>query len=157
MVFGSGLFTITQGDGHAGNLRLEAGRLNLDRQGTISASTSGRGNAGNIHVTSHDSIALNRGYILSTVTPGATGDAGNINVQTRSLSARNGSQLSTSVFRQQFQQDNLIAGGQGNGGNIHVTASDFITLSGYERNGFSSGILALSEQRCIWTSRKHQN
>ena len=145
-VFNSGLFTATQGSGRAGNLSLETGRLNLYRQGAISASTSGNGDAGNVEVNSHNSIALNRGYILSTVTPGATGDAGNINVQTRSLSARNGSQVSTSVFRQQFQQDNLVAGGRGNGGNVHVTAPDSITLSGTDRNGFSSGILALSER-----------
>ncbi|MBD2303549.1 filamentous hemagglutinin N-terminal domain-containing protein [Nostoc sp. FACHB-190] len=137
--------------GRGGNIEINAGSLSLDN-GVVIASTFGQGelnntdltgNAGNISVTVGDAISLtNRSAILGSVNPGGIGIGGDIDIRGRSLSLTHGSQIQTSLFR---PQDNL-PGGQGQAGNIVVKTKDFVNLFGVSLDGFSSGLLASTEQ-----------
>ena len=69
---------------------------------------------------------------LFSQTEGA-GQGGNLVIQTARLSVRDGAQVSTS------------ASGEGKGGFLAVTASDFIELIGTSANGVTSGLFSNTE------------
>ena len=131
-VFRGGLSTGTFSSGRAGNLNLETGRLSVQNGASISASTTGSsGRAGDVTVNA-DSIELvgtsadrslrsgisSQSEINPVTGVVATGDAGNVNVTTRTLRLRDGGVISTNT------------GGQGTGGNLKVTATESTDLSG---------------------------
>jgi large exoprotein involved in heme utilization and adhesion len=132
----------TEGLGDAGNIRIQARLLSMENNGLIRGSTSGRGNAGDILIQAHNMQLNDTSTVVSGVQPGGTGRGGNINIQTRLLSLTQGSQIGATVFRAVRN----TPGGRGQGGNIRVSASDSIMLSGINNNGFSSGIVALTER-----------
>jgi filamentous hemagglutinin family protein len=108
--------------GNAGNLTIETGKLNLSNGGQIAASTFGTGNAGNLTVNASDSVDLNgegQGLTLLTSQVNSTGrgNAGELVINTKRLSVRNGAQVSTNTF------------GIGNAGNLTIRASDSVELS----------------------------
>ncbi|MDZ4871088.1 MAG: hypothetical protein CLLPBCKN_000476 [Chroococcidiopsis cubana SAG 39.79] len=142
---GSGIFnTVQRGSvGDGGNINIVADSLSLN-DAELNANTSGQGDAGNIFMRADGAITLtNSSLIVSLVTEGAIGAGGDIEIQTRSLTLTNGSQVSSSVFR----QEGGLPGGQGKGGNIRVTATDSIDLAGLSSNQrFSSGLLTITEQ-----------
>jgi large exoprotein involved in heme utilization and adhesion len=157
-VSSSRLLTGTSGAGNAGNLSLETGRLSIRRAGSISSGTSGSGDAGRIRIQADEAIYMaglggeQRQFsstIFSNILPRGTGDAGNIRVDARSLTLRDGAQVSAAVSRQQRDRQNIIVGGQGRGGDIRLDIEDFIDLSGTSRFGFSSGILSLTERGAL--------
>jgi len=134
--------------GNAGNIRIVGNRLRIRDQGLIATSTSGQGNGGSIGLRLNGDLVLrNRGAITSSVFSGATGDSGNINISTGSLTATDGSQIQAVVSRPvRDLQQQILPGGRGNGGSIQVVASEFVSLAGTESNGFPSGLLTLSER-----------
>ncbi|MBD1852942.1 filamentous hemagglutinin N-terminal domain-containing protein [Cyanobacteria bacterium FACHB-502] len=134
----SSLSTGTTGVGNAGRLEINTRRLSGRQQGEISASTSGQGNAGDIFINARDLLNLNRSYILSTIEAGATGDAGNIRIETPALSLLNGGQIGAAVGPETRE----LPGGRGRGGTIRIFEADSINISGVDRNGFSSGLFA---------------
>jgi large exoprotein involved in heme utilization and adhesion len=119
------LESFTAGQGDAGNINLSTGSFSLTNGSELLSGTAGRGNGGDININARDSVTLNGagsngGFtgVFSGVSIGGVGKAGNLNLTTSSLSLNNGAQLATStVF--------------GNGGDIKVTAQDYILL----RNG----------------------
>jgi filamentous hemagglutinin family protein len=132
--------------GNGGNIKITAGSLSL-KNGAIFASTSnfGQGNAGNISVQVNDFVSLAGAgtVIASNVEAGGVGKGGNIDIQSRSLSATGGAVLNTGTR------------GQGNAGNILVNARDEVELSGVapfpvlkngDPGGFSSGLLTNSNK-----------
>jgi filamentous hemagglutinin family protein len=111
--------------GQAGDISINTGSLFLTNGAGVSASTFGRGDAGNITITATDAISMDgdtsRGFpsaVDSEVYPGAIGRAGNININTGSLSLTNGAVVTTSTF------------GRGDGGNITITATGAISIDG---------------------------
>ncbi|HEY9675093.1 MAG TPA: filamentous hemagglutinin N-terminal domain-containing protein [Waterburya sp.] len=129
--------------GKGGDINIQAGSLSLTDSALLYARADGQGNAGNIFVVANDSVSLaNSSRITSSVGPGGVGNGGDVNIQTRSLSATNGSQVQAAVFREYGN----LPGGRGRGGNIRVNASDSINLSGVSQDGFSSGLLTLTER-----------
>lgn len=109
----------------------------------IGNNTFGVGNPGNISVQANDAISLSEASgILSSVPTGATGNGGLIELNARSLSLTDGSQVQTLLFREQAG----FPGGQGKAGTIQITATDFVDISGTSQNGFSSGLFASSER-----------
>ncbi len=120
-VYPSGVFTQTTvgSTGNAGDIRVEAGRLILQDGAAIAATTFGQGNAGTISLNiRNDTQIANNGSILSGVAPGSSGDSGAINIQTGTLSIRNGGFIQTQTL------------GRGNAGPIAVQANGAIALSG---------------------------
>ncbi|WP_157780631.1 two-partner secretion domain-containing protein [Calothrix sp. NIES-3974] len=141
----SGVFSSVGTDsfGPGGNILVQSQNLFISDSGLINASTSGRGDAGNISIKVNDGVSLeNSSYIRATVESGAVGTAGNIDIQSRTLSVGGGSQIQSALFR----PSGNLPGAQGRGGNIKVNATDTVTLSGYNDNGFSSGLLTIADR-----------
>ncbi|MFN6540713.1 MAG: filamentous hemagglutinin N-terminal domain-containing protein [Nostoc sp. EkiNYC01] len=133
------------GIGNGDDIKITARELYVKDGGFVNTGTFGQGNAGNVLLEVSDLIslesAINSG-IFSIVSDGAVGDGGKIEIATRSLSLTGGSQIASSVLTK--TTENL--GGQGNGGNITINASDSVTISGASpETGFSSGLLAATE------------
>ena len=98
---------------------------------------NGKGNGGAIAITATESVTLSGessqgfgGGIFSEVGQGAEGIAGDITIDTGSLSLTDGALVSATTF------------GVGNAGVIAITATDVITLSGEDSQGFRSSILS---------------
>ncbi|MEG3896890.1 MULTISPECIES: two-partner secretion domain-containing protein [unclassified Microcoleus] len=139
--------------GNAGNIQIATGSLSLTNGGVITASTEGKGNAGNIAIyVRNDTVlegvgplyqlTLPSGEVLqvqqssglySSVKRTGVGTGGNINLFTRSLSIANGGVIVTRTE------------GQGRAGNIAVNAADFVTVDGVGPDRSSSALLAPTE------------
>jgi large exoprotein involved in heme utilization and adhesion len=128
-LFPSGVFTQTTigSNGNAGNLRIETGQLLVRDSAAIATTTFGQGsNAGNILINAKDSISVDNGSILSGVAGGARGNSGIVDLQTRSLWVTRGGFVQTQTL------------GEGQAGDIKVTALDAVSLSG-TGSGLRSG------------------
>ncbi|BAZ16725.1 hypothetical protein NIES4071_86030 [Calothrix sp. NIES-4071] len=68
----------SRGSGDAGQIQLEASRLNLD-QGNITANTN-NGNGGNIALNVRDLLSMRRNSLISTTAGQTNGNGGNINI-----------------------------------------------------------------------------
>jgi filamentous hemagglutinin family protein len=138
------LLSSTLGEGDAGNIAINlTGDLNLQNSSQINTATYGQGSAGDIFVDAKNSIFLaNNSLITSNVGTGSVGKGGDIDVNTKTLTLEDGSQLATAVFRQ-FGD---IPGGRGKAGDIRINASDSVTLSGIGLLGNSTGLVTLTER-----------
>ncbi|MEA5602782.1 filamentous hemagglutinin N-terminal domain-containing protein [Nostoc sp. UHCC 0252] len=106
------------GVGDGGNINIDAATLSLIDGAQLSASTLGKGNAGNVTVSATNSITLaNKASILSAVEAEGVGDGGNINIDAATLSLTDGAQLVASTS------------GQGNAGNVTVNARNAVLLA----------------------------
>ncbi|HUI06626.1 MAG TPA: filamentous hemagglutinin N-terminal domain-containing protein [Verrucomicrobiae bacterium] len=114
----------TTGGGNGGDVNVATGSLEISNGGRISSATSGSGNGGRVTVTASDSVLLDgeEGLLFTGlgVPPlaGATGNGGDLVVNTSLLKIMNGARI--------------LAGtqGGGNGGNINVTATDVVLDGG---------------------------
>jgi filamentous hemagglutinin family protein len=144
----SGIFSAVDQEavGNGGSINISSNKLLLSNGAQLNTSTFGKGNAGNILINVNDSITLsNTSYIVSSVQSGGVGQGGDITIQTRSLSLTDGSQVQSAVFRAQGD----TPGGQGKGGSINIAASDSVYVSGVNTEGFSSGVLTITEQGAL--------
>ena len=123
------------GEGKGGDINLSTSSLFLTGGSRINANTFGQGNAGDIDITASQSISLDgessHGQISeigSRVLPRGEGKGGDINLSTGSLSLTGGSRIDASTF------------GQGNAGDIDITASQSISLDGENSSGLPSEI-----------------
>ncbi len=110
----------TEGKGDAGSITVpNADTVSLDNNSQISASTSGEGDAGEISIKAQTLTLDNNSIISTTVEPNATGQGGNINIETtgNSVTLNNRSQISS---RSQ---------GEGDAGNINISSQGQITLN----------------------------
>ena len=104
--------------GQGGTITLNTGSLTVDNDAAISASTSGRGNAGQVTVTAKNDVSLQqRGRISSAVRAGAVGNGGVINLESGSLTLSDGGKI-----------DTLSEKGSGTAGDVNITAST-VTLN----------------------------
>jgi filamentous hemagglutinin family protein len=120
--------TVEQGKvRQGGNIKIDTRNLYLKNGGQIQASTRGKGNAGGVNINApggdisvdgFNKNNISRSTIVSTVEQGADGKGGNIDVQTRNLTLKNGAQLSTSTSS------------KGSAGYITVSATDKIDIDG---------------------------
>ncbi|MFL9457782.1 filamentous hemagglutinin N-terminal domain-containing protein [Tolypothrix campylonemoides VB511288_2] len=72
--------------------------------------------------------------LFSTVEKGAVGNAGDIEIYSRTLSLSDGAEIQS------------LTRGNGKAGNIRVNASESVNLSGFSPKGFSSGLISSTEQ-----------
>ncbi|MEM9925807.1 MAG: filamentous hemagglutinin N-terminal domain-containing protein, partial [Cyanobacteria bacterium P01_D01_bin.50] len=136
--------------GNGGTITIETGRLTLKDGAQVRASTAGAGNAGDIKVNS--SSVIIEGTAPDEISPSAfltqvenfstaTGDAGNMTIDTGELVLKNGAQISSA------------ARNTGNGGTIKINAANSIKLSGTSPKADleegSSGIFASAEKPFI--------
>ncbi|MEA5538126.1 S-layer family protein [Limnoraphis robusta Tam1] len=136
----SGLFAEVRPNatGWGGTITVETQRLTLTNGAQISATTSGFGQAGNLAIAATESIDLigeapdrqNPSGLFARVEAGATGNGGNINLETNRLTIRDGAQISTDTF------------GFGNAGNLFVNASGVEVIGSTADGRFASGLYA---------------
>ncbi len=125
-------------EGNGGNITIDAGSFKLRDGAQLVASTSGRGNAGNVKVSATDSVSLaDNAYIFSTVEAGGNGKGGNVDITAGKLSLTHGARLLTST---RVASDTQSAG-RGDAGNVNVKVTGAVDIAG-EKNGFTSGIFS---------------
>ncbi|HYK90197.1 MAG TPA: filamentous hemagglutinin N-terminal domain-containing protein [Acidobacteriota bacterium] len=111
--FRSGISVGTLGVGNAGSVSLSTPRLDMNG-GAITASTAGDGNAGNVSINAGSLSLSNEGNIQ--VASYGNGSAGSLQVKAGTLTI-DGS--GTGVYRTGISSE---ADGNGNGGDVHITA-----------------------------------
>ncbi|MEH1902577.1 MAG: filamentous hemagglutinin N-terminal domain-containing protein [Nostoc sp.] len=130
----SGLFTVTQGTGSAGELKIETGQLIVQDGALISADTSTEGQGGKLFVNAKDSIQLigtsaigkPSGLFVGTK---YRGNSGNLEIETGQLIVQNGAQISASTSDKST----------GNRGNIIVKVKELNVLNNGEITVSSQG------------------
>ncbi|NEQ21993.1 MAG: S-layer family protein [Microcoleus sp. SIO2G3] len=136
---GSRLLTQTEGAGAAGDLTIETEQLIVQDGSQVGAGTFSEGEGGTLKVTASDSIqvigTLADGQIASGLFTQTedVGAAGDLIIETRQLIVQDGGQISASAF------------GEGEGGTLAVTASEFVQMSGTTANGNPSGLFAVAQ------------
>ncbi|MBF0567440.1 MAG: S-layer family protein [Nitrospirae bacterium] len=139
----SGIYSETLGKGDAGSINIETSNLNISDAGRISttAMSGSTGSGGNINIKASGTVNISGYYAGSdgfyssgiySETDGI-GNAGSINVETSNLNLANTGLITTTAR----------PGSTGSGGNINITASDTINISGYYAGSdsfYSSGI-----------------
>ncbi|MGD1806654.1 filamentous hemagglutinin N-terminal domain-containing protein [Dapis sp. BLCC M126] len=131
---------ITQAEGNSGKLTINSDRILLENGAQIGTGTFGSGNSGELAVkakeirvvgTSEDGLLPTS--FFSSVLFGATGEGGNINIETQTLTLEDGGQVRAGTS------------GVGNSGDVSVIARE-INLQGSSGNGrFASTIQASVE------------
>lgn len=136
--FPSGLFAQTGSIGNGGSLKITTRRLIVKDGGTISVSSTSRGEGGELTIKADDSVELigtrldGRGSRLLSGTVGS-GNSGNIIVDTGTLTIRDGAEISVSSVFGTFV-------GKGTPGNLQVTANSiFLNNQGRIRAESGSG------------------
>ncbi|WP_295617641.1 S-layer family protein, partial [Chamaesiphon sp. GL140_3_metabinner_50] len=138
----TGKITLSEGDifnqvaaggiGKGGNIEIRTGNITMTNGGVLSASTFGQGDAGNVEITAAGNVSFDgrkNGFgsgSFSTVSQGAVGKGGNIEIRTGNLAATNGAVLSASTF------------GTGDAGNVKITAAGNVSFDG-RKDDFGSG------------------
>jgi large exoprotein involved in heme utilization and adhesion len=127
--------------GNGGNVEITTNSLSVTDGAQLTASTFGRGDAGNVKITASDTVSFagvgSNGFssgAFSTVEQGGEGKGGDVEITTNSLTVTDGAQLTASTF------------GRGDAGNVKITASDTVSFAGVGSNGFSSGAFSTVEQ-----------
>ncbi|HEY9866353.1 MAG TPA: filamentous hemagglutinin N-terminal domain-containing protein, partial [Candidatus Obscuribacterales bacterium] len=140
--FPTGLFTNVQPGirGNGGDLVIETGRLRVRDGGVIAAGTFSDGNSGNLFIQASESVEVSgfapeslsvSGIVTNVISPDATGNGGNLTIETRRLMVQDGAIVSVNTF------------GGGNSGSLTVRASESVELRGTRFNTrVSSGLLA---------------
>jgi len=116
--------------GNGGNITIDSGSFSLRDGAGLTASTSGRGNAGNVTVRALDAVDLADGNIFSTVEAGGVGKGGNIDIHAATLSLIDGAQLATITRRASDTQP----AGRGDAGNVNVNVTGAVDIAG-QKNG----------------------
>jgi filamentous hemagglutinin family protein len=128
----SGVFSTVEssGTGTAGGIEIFTGNLAITNGAGFTASTLGKGNAGNIKITASKDIYFDgavpfgdgkNAYVsglVSAVEQGAEGKGGGIEIFTRNLLVTNGGGLTVGTY------------GKGDAGKIKITASANVSFSG---------------------------
>ncbi|MDZ8186189.1 MAG: filamentous hemagglutinin N-terminal domain-containing protein [Nostoc sp. ChiSLP02] len=111
--------------GNSGDIKVTTGSFSISDGSQVIVSTLGQGNAGNVTIQARDTVTLdglNSEYystkIVSNIARKGVGQAGNINIQTGSLSMRNTALLDSGTA------------GQGSAGNITIQARKAVLLDG---------------------------
>ncbi|MFB2879115.1 filamentous hemagglutinin N-terminal domain-containing protein [Floridanema aerugineum] len=120
---------LTTGSGEAGTLDIETRKLTAENGGQITASTQGISNGGNLTVKAEEVQLIGRSTdgrfpsaLLARVEPKATGNAGNVVIETQSLSLTNGARVAASSL------------GEGKAGSLTIRAGEKVEVNGVGKN-----------------------
>ncbi|MEH2084462.1 MAG: hypothetical protein V7K89_32190, partial [Nostoc sp.] len=116
------IFAEVKGTGNGGNIRINTASFSATNGAGLSNSIYGKGNAGDIFINASGRISLDRDTAIFTEIEG-TGNGGNIEITTGSLSITGGAQLLTNTV------------GRGSAGNIIINARDGVSFDGTTRSG----------------------
>ena len=117
--------------GNAGDVTATVQTLSISDGGFVGSSTLGSGRGGDVWVSADDIRVVGTSSnglssILSSTTAGRMGNAGNIQIDTRSLAVQAGGNITSSSV------------GVGNAGNVSIRASERIEVIGNSREGIPS-------------------
>ncbi len=128
--------------GNSGNLIITTGSLFVTDGAELGASTYGQGNAGRVTINASNSVSfdgVNRNgrpsAAYSTVEPTGKGNTGGINIDTESLSVKNGALLTSRIL-----------GEAKNVGNININARDTVSIAGENSKGRFSAVSSRVEE-----------
>jgi len=134
----TGLFANTSGQQDAGNLTIDTQELAVRNGAKVEVRTAGSGDAGSLTVRASQAVEVSGESadgdfsFLSTATE-SSGNAGKLTIETGQLVVRDGGVVSTSTF----------FGGEGKGGNLHISAAESVEIIGTTADGQSpSGLSA---------------
>ena len=133
--FPSGLYVVVipGASGSGGTLKIKTEKLTVRDGATISNSTLGDGNGGDITIDSSTIKVIGTSELFSfpssitvAAEPGSTGNSGNLMINTATLSVQAGGVISSAAL------------GTGNGGNLTIKSTESVEISGKpELNGGS--------------------
>ncbi|MBD2018486.1 filamentous hemagglutinin N-terminal domain-containing protein [Microcoleus sp. FACHB-53] len=141
-------------EGNSGGIDMTTGRLSLVNQAGLSATTQGKGDAGQVILRASDRISMtDESFVNSRVAPKGQGNAGGIHITTGTLSLSNNASLNVGSFSQRnagninvvadsIRLDNgatINANTQGGQGNINLTAVDLVLRHGSRISTNASG------------------
>jgi filamentous hemagglutinin family protein len=127
------------GLGNGGDINIKSKLFTVTDNAQLLAITSGEGNAGNLNINVADKVILDGSNsqpgasitgLFNFVDTDAKGNSGKIDIKTRSLSVMNIAQLQASTR------------GEGNAGDIIISATDSINFDDKNSNELTSGIFA---------------
>ncbi|UBF29120.1 S-layer family protein [Kovacikia minuta CCNUW1] len=106
------------GIGNVGDINITTGSLSVTNRSSVQFYTDGQGSTGNINVNAHDTVSFDDfGSVYNTVRQNGVGNAGNINITTRSLLLSNNTELAS------------FTTGRGNASNINIDARDTVSFT----------------------------
>ncbi len=115
--------------GNAGTVEINTAKFTVSNGAEIAAFIRGEGNAGSIIINADEFVRVLGTSFIATGVQEGTGTGGNLEINTKQLSVRDGSTISVSTFA------------DGNAGTLTVNASESIELTG--KSEFSnSGLFA---------------
>jgi large exoprotein involved in heme utilization and adhesion len=128
--FSSALYAASEGTGNAGDVVITTQILQIKNGGLINTSTGSSAKGGNLIVNASKEVELS-GNFLNTIfsrigsqaTRTATGQAGDLQINTPTLKLQDGAQISVGTF------------GAGKGGNLTVNATKEVQLNGVVLDG----------------------
>ncbi|MBN3963457.1 filamentous hemagglutinin N-terminal domain-containing protein [Nostoc sp. NMS8] len=122
---GSTVFNAVQNNaiGNTGNINITTGSLSLTGGAQLILSARGQGDVGSVNINARDRVSLDSSNVINNVEQTGVGNAGNINITTKSLSLTGGAQLISSTD------------GQGNAGSVNINANDRVSLDGESSDG----------------------
>ncbi len=121
----SSLYSQSEGSGNAGDLKIDTGRLIVRDGAVVSSSTFGKGKGGNLEITATNSVEvtgrstdglIGSGLFAQSVRT-ASGNAGDLKINTGRLQVRDGARISNDTF------------GTGNSGSLQITATNSVELT----------------------------
>lgn len=112
----SGLLAGSGGSGQAGQLLIDTAQLRLQDGALISTTASGTGDGGNAFVTATESVDIIGSVFLTGTLRGTTGAAGDLSLDTKRLTLRDGGLLQTFTF------------GAGSGGTLTINATESVDI-----------------------------
>ena len=136
----TGISADNYGDGAGASLRIDVRSLKVLTGGFVGTRNFGEGAGGNLTIIADSVLATGTGDLtlsLSTETVG--GNAGNLTLDTRTLELRDGARISSSTG---FKPD-YPTGGFGNAGDLNITATERVNISG-EFSGIFSATSAMN-------------
>ncbi len=145
------LRTATIGDRDAGDITINAKRLNIKDGGQILTFTEGKGRGGNLTVNVYESVELIGRFPVNSrfSSPSALssvaaneGKAGDITINTSRLSVKDGATISTESIGTFNLENSQITPATGNGGNLIINASEFVEVTGKSATGVASSLTA---------------
>ncbi|RMF26953.1 MAG: S-layer family protein, partial [Cyanobacteria bacterium J083] len=112
----SGVYSVTQGRGKAGDIEINTQKFSLENQATVFAPTFASGNSGNIMLNAQK-VLIDDSAFLSFGSIESQGSVGDMTINTEQLLVQNGGLISTGTL------------GQGKGGDILINSSESVTLA----------------------------
>ncbi|KST62050.1 two-partner secretion domain-containing protein [Mastigocoleus testarum] len=133
--------------GNGGGISITTPVLEVDKNGQISTSTFGSGNAGSVRINATGRVKFDGGGdflsgVFSQVAPGAIANAGSVFINTNAFEMDNNAAISTSTL------------GLGNSGTIIISANTFKAtnssqIANFTTNKFTAGNIAITARDSI--------